>query len=124
MAIFYPASFPIAACLDKLLGPECAGTFSKAQMKRVTQLCEDEDIIKKTSGALVQSVLSLEDKTISCVMKPINELFMVEINALMNDTTLRLIYSKGYSRIPVYEKDRRNVVGILMTRDLVLINPN
>ena len=37
---------------------------------------------------------------------------------------LRELYSKGFSRIPVYEKTRDNIVGILMARDLILINPD
>jgi len=37
---------------------------------------------------------------------------------------LREIYSKGYSRIPVYENSKNNIVGVLMARDLILINPD
>ena len=37
---------------------------------------------------------------------------------------MREIYSKGYSRVPVFDRSRDNIVGILMTRDLVLINPD
>jgi len=37
---------------------------------------------------------------------------------------LREIYSKGHSRIPVYEKSKNNIVGVLMARDLILINPD
>ena len=37
---------------------------------------------------------------------------------------LRDIYSKGFSRIPVFDRTRDNIVGILMARDLILINPD
>ena len=34
----------------------------------------------------------------------------------------RTIYEQGYSRIPIYDGDRDNIVGILMSRDLILAN--
>ena len=35
---------------------------------------------------------------------------------------MKKIYSEVYSRIPIYEKTRENIVGILMARDLIMIN--
>lgn len=35
---------------------------------------------------------------------------------------MKKIYSEGYSRIPIYEGHRDNIVGILMARDLIMIN--
>ena len=55
-------------------------------------------------------------------MTPINEAFMLDINTNFDNKLLKSIYSQGYSRIPIYEGSRENVVGILMTRDLILIN--
>ena len=49
---------------------------------------------------------------------------MLEINTPLDHRMLREIYSKGYSRIPIYEKTKNNIVGILMTRDLILVNPD
>lgn len=57
-------------------------------------------------------------------MTPINKVYMIEINKQLDWPTLRDIYSHGYSRIPVYENQRENIVGILMTRDLLLVNPS
>jgi len=34
------------------------------------------------------------------------------------------IYKRGYSRIPVYDEIRTDIVGILMTKDLILMNPD
>ena len=34
------------------------------------------------------------------------------------------IYSKGFSRIPVFDENRTDIVGILMTKDLILMNPD
>lgn len=33
------------------------------------------------------------------------------------------IFKSGYSRIPVYERDRNDVVGYMRTKDLIFIDP-
>jgi len=48
---------------------------------------------------------------------------MLEINTHLDNVMLREIYSKGFSRIPIYDGTKDNIVGILMARDLILINP-
>ncbi|KAI9995960.1 hypothetical protein PInf_013138 [Phytophthora infestans] len=35
-----------------------------------------------------------------------------------------MIYNNGYSRIPVWNKDRNDVVGIVFTKDLIYVDPN
>ena len=57
-------------------------------------------------------------------MTPIDKVFMLEINTEISRELLLEIYSRGYSRIPVYENVRQNVTGVLMAKDLILFNPN
>jgi metal transporter CNNM len=57
-------------------------------------------------------------------MTPIEEVYMLDINTNLDHRMLREIYSKGFSRIPIFEKTKDNIVGILMARDLILINPD
>ena len=57
-------------------------------------------------------------------MTPIDKVYMLEINTPLDHKMLREIYSKGFSRIPIFEKSKDNIVGILMARDLILINPD
>lgn len=56
-------------------------------------------------------------------MTPIEDVYMLDINTHLDQKMLREIYSKGFSRIPVYDRTKDNIVGILMARDLILINP-
>ena len=37
---------------------------------------------------------------------------------------MKQIYDSGFSRIPIYEEDRNNIVGILHLRDLTFIDPD
>ena len=57
-------------------------------------------------------------------MTPIDDVYMMDINTVLDHQMLRELYSKGFSRIPVFDKTKDNIVGILMARDLILINPD
>lgn len=46
---------------------------------------------------------------------------MLEIGAKLDLETLTKIWHNGHSRIPVYEIERNNIVGMLFTKDLILV---
>ena len=71
----------------------------------------------------MQAALDLEKKTAADIMTKIEDVYMLDINTKLDQNTLREIYSKGFSRIPIYEGVKNNIIGILMARDLILINP-
>jgi len=54
----------------------------------------------------------------------IEDVYMLDINTKLDNSTLKDIYSRGHSRIPIFNKNRENIIGILMARDLILINPD
>lgn len=56
-------------------------------------------------------------------MTPVDRAYMLDIDRELNRDLLREIYTQGFSRIPIYHNERNNIVGILMARDLILINP-
>lgn len=37
--------------------------------------------------------------------------------------TLYDIFKSGYSRIPVFDRDRNDVVGLILAKDLIFIDP-
>jgi len=73
---------------------------------------------------ILTAALELEAKEIKDVMLPIEKTYMLEINTVINREISQDIYTNGYSRIPIYESTRNNIVGVLMTKDLILFNPD
>lgn len=92
-------------------------------MKRMFEMLEIENVIKSSERKIIQAALDLQEKTARDVMTRIEEVYMLDINTQLDQRILREIYSKGFSRIPIYDKTKDNIVGILMARDLILINP-
>lgn len=88
------------------------------------EMLEIENVIKSSERKIIQAALDLQEKTAKEVMTPIEDVYMLDINTQLDHKIMREIYSRGFSRIPIYEGARDNIVGILMARDLILINPD
>ena len=57
-------------------------------------------------------------------MIAIDDVYMLDINTVINREIIEDIYTNGYSRIPIYDGDKSNITGVLMAKDLILFNPD
>lgn len=79
----------------------------------------DKDEVNIISGAL-----ELRKKTVSDVMTHIEDVFMLSLDAILDFETISEIMKSGFSRIPIYEKDRTNIVTLLYIKDLAFVDPD
>ena len=56
--------------------------------------------------------------TVVEIMTKLEDIFSLPAKSVLNFNTLTLIQKSGYSRIPVYETDRSNIVAVLFAKDL------
>ena len=57
-------------------------------------------------------------------MTPLKDVFMISVTDNLDFDDLKAIYTSGYTRIPVYHNRRDCIVGIVFTKDLILVDPN
>ncbi|CAJ1964084.1 unnamed protein product [Cylindrotheca closterium] len=80
--------------------------------------------------AMMEGALQMKTKCAMDVYTPLRKMYAVPITMELNEEAVVDIYSSGYSRIPVYEvnpqkpKQRFAIRGVLMTRQLIVVNPN
>eukprot|EP00915_Cephaloidophora_sp_WS-2016_P003514 GHVH01004746.1.p1 GENE.GHVH01004746.1~~GHVH01004746.1.p1 ORF type:complete len:609 (+),score=88.40 GHVH01004746.1:72-1898(+) len=75
-------------------------------------LLDDEVVV-------IQGALDLASKRVCDVMTPTKRMFMLEATASMTKDVRHTIVQNGFSRVPVYEGDTNNVVGIILVKSLV-----
>ena len=51
------------------------------------------------------------------------QVFMVSHSAQLSAAALRSILGSGHSRVPVYKGSRQQVVGLLLVKELLLLDP-
>lgn len=119
--IFYPICKPIAWVLNKILGEEIPTIYTK---KELVKLIEDhEDFhgseIDADEERIIKGALSFSNKTVRDIMTPRTAVASLENTEKFNKKIIQKISQLGHSRIPVYEKDRNNIIGILYVKDLI-----
>ena len=58
------------------------------------------------------------------IVLAIQDCYMLQLKSILNFETVSEIREQGYSRIPVYEGDRSNILHILFAKDLMFIDPD
>ena len=79
---------------------------------------EGNDVIGAQSRAMLEGVIRMADMTAGDVMVAAPRMDIINIDA-PPDELLHSIIDTAHSRFPVYEKDRENIIGILMAKDLL-----
>ena len=124
MIITYPLSFPIAKFMDCVIGVHGKTRFCNSDLKSVIELH-----VKEFKGNLTPQqmgyftgFLDIMNKKIRDLMVPIDKAFKLSHDFKINKVNLDSIIESGYSRIPIFEGDPNNFIGILRLKDLVGID--
>ena len=71
---------------------------------------------------MIGGVLKFRDLHVKDVMT--TEIFMLSVGCILDVHTVGQIFSSGYSRIPIYDKDRDDIIGVILTKDMLFIDPD
>ncbi|XP_042621404.1 metal transporter CNNM3-like isoform X2 [Cyprinus carpio] len=66
---------------------------------------------------------ALRTKTVEDILTPLKDCFMLPSTAVLDFNTMSEIMQSGYTRFPVYEEERSNIIEILYVKDLALVDP-
>jgi putative hemolysin len=76
-------------------------------------------LIEKHEHAMVRKVLSLEDRSVSSLMTPRNDIVWLDCSQALN-ANLNTILNSSHSRFPVCDGDLQNVLGVVSAKHLLL----
>lgn len=94
------------------------GPDSKEELMETLAEAEDNHVIGAESRAMLEGVLRITDMTAGDVMVAAPRMDLINIDAPF-DEILHGVIDTSHSRFPVFEKERENVIGILMAKDLL-----
>lgn len=124
MLLTFPLSFPISKLLDCVLGQEIGTVYNREKLVEMLKVTEPYNDLVKEELNMIQGALELRTKTVEDVMTPLNNCFMIKSDAVLDFNTMSEIMESGYTRIPVYEDERSNIVDILYVKDLAFVDPD
>ncbi|KPJ02267.1 Metal transporter CNNM2 [Papilio xuthus] len=80
--------------------------------------------LDKEEVNIISGALDLRKKTVKDVMTKLKDCYMLPITSVLDFETMSEIVKSGYSRIPVYEGNRGNIVTVLFIKDLAFVDPD
>ena len=125
LVLFYPISKPISMILDLALGEEIGTIHTRQELSKLLQIHVTEGAIDHESGNILQGALNaMNVMKVTELMTPLEDCYMLHISLTLDFKTVGEIFETGYSRIPVYDKDKNDVVALLFAKDLILVDPD
>ncbi len=86
------------------------------ELETIIDQMEEEGTIDEDDAEMLQSVLDLRAKKVYEIMTPRVDMVAIALNSSV-DEVKEVFFEHQFSRIPVFDKDRDNIVGILTERD-------
>lgn len=125
MFLTYIVTFPLSKILDFVLGKEIAASYTRDKVRELIRHAKDdkENGIQDKQFKLVSGALDFKNKSVEEIMVKIKDVFSLDINSTLDFDTFKTILYHGYSRIPVYEFTKENLVGMILIQDLLLNDP-
>ncbi len=92
--------------------------FTRDEMKFILQESRREGSIDLAEFSMLQGVLSLDTKMAREIMVPRTDTQMIDIEDDY-DQILQEILDSPYSRLPIYESDKDNVIGVIHVKSIL-----
>lgn len=128
MYLMAPVAWPVAKLLDRLLGEDHGTIYKKAGLKTLVTLHrtlgEAGEQLNSDEVTIIRAVLDLKEKSVGAIMTPMDDVFTMSADTILDEETMDVILSQGYSRIPIHAPDSpRNFIGMLLVKMLITYDP-
>lgn len=90
---------------------------SEEEIRTMIDLGQENGVFNETEKEMINGIFEFDDTLAKEVMTPRTNVFAVDINE-QNASIISEILEEKYSRVPVYEDDIDNIIGILFIKDL------
>ncbi|MEG0529179.1 MAG: hemolysin family protein [Bacilli bacterium] len=114
--LFYPFTmffYYIALGVKKLCKIKEKAIITEEEFSAFIDDIEDKGMIDEDESDIIQSAIDFADTSVKECLTPLTKMQMINIVGLTNVGLNAALLDINYSRIPVYDTDPNNIVGIL-----------
>lgn len=110
--------FSIVVNLFKKRIPKATSNLLLEEIKPLIELGGKYGVIRKEEEEIIKNLLQFPNKTVKDVMTSRVDMVAIEVNTDLNQI-IKKIRESGLSRLPVYQEQIDNIIGILYAKDLL-----
>ena len=92
---------------------------SKEELRSLVEVGKEHGVINETEQEMIENIIEFDEKIAREIMIPRTKVFLIDKNISIHELFENKEIGK-YSRIPVYENEADNIIGILLTKDLMM----
>lgn len=92
---------------------------SKEEIKSLIEVGQEHGVINETEKEMINNIIEFDDKLAREVMTPRTDVFLIDINDPVSEFLDELLIER-HSRVPVFEGDADNIIGILHMKDFMI----
>lgn len=91
---------------------------TEEEIRMMVDVGNEKGVIEQSEKDMIDNIFDFDDRTAVDVMTHRTELFALDVQDVLSQVLPEAI-ERGFSRIPVYEEDIDNIVGILYVKDML-----
>lgn len=117
--ILTPITFPFRKLNDRVVGridTEPKLTVTEDELETIIDTMEEEGSIDEEEADMLQKVLDLSEISVETIMTPRVDMVAIDVADDIDHIT-DVFFKHKYSRIPVYDDNKDNIIGVLSERD-------
>ncbi len=112
----------ISGALLRLLhiDPNKKTTMTESELKTYVDVSHEDGVIEQEEKKLIYNVFDFSDSVAKDIMIPRIDMTTIDVEASYQEL-LNLFQESMYTRIPVYEGESDNIIGIINVKDFLLV---
>ncbi len=122
MKFFKPFSSLLAAIgnfASRITKSEQEVSVTEEELHDIIDDMEEEGTLEEDESELIQSAMEFGDQTLFGIFTPKEDIISLDISTDPEEM-LSIIKNQTHSRLPVYEGDQDNIIGILQIREFMI----
>lgn len=126
MYLMYPVAYPILLLLDSILGQDHGTVYKKSGLKTLVTLHRTMGVerLNQDEVTIISAVLDLKEKPVGSIMTPIDKVYTMSADTILDEKAVDNIFNSGFSRIPIHlPGEPTNFTGMLLVRVLISYDP-
>lgn len=101
-----------------LMTGEKSSRDTKKEIEKILDEVEERGIIDEEQGDMIHNIIVLKDTLVREIMVPKSDMVALEVSTTL-DKIIEVFAREGCSRIPIYEDNLDNIIGVVHAKDIL-----
>ena len=107
--------------IEKCIFPKKAPLITEEELKTLIDVGENEGTLEEQERDMLERIFEFSDLKVNDIMRHRSMVKFIDVKSSLNEV-VQAFADSGYSRLPIFENDRENIVGVLHYKAVLFAN--